>query len=150
MQVKVTAQTANIVVVVGLFIAAVYFAAPFLIPLVLAGLLAMLLVNVSVRLERMGMGRGWASFFPLILFVGVVILLGFVLSWQIGRLAEDFSDTRAQITARRESLREWINDTIGIAPEEQKKMLEEQEKDASSRAGSMLFMHISLFFTGPI
>src|SRR5690606_14069465 len=99
---------------------------------------------------RMGMGRGWASCFPLILFVGVVILLGFVLSWQIGRLAEDFPDTRAQITARLESSRAWINDTIGIAPEEQKKMLEEQEKGASSRAGSMLFMHISLFFTGPI
>ncbi len=62
--------------------AALYLAAPFLIPIVLAALLAMLLTRISELLERKGIGRAGSSAIAVLLLIGVVALLGIVLSWQ--------------------------------------------------------------------
>lgn len=142
MQAKIT-RIANIVLITTLSVAALYFAAPLLIPIVLAALLAMLLVTVSNRLEKIGISRALASLIPILLFIFTIALLGLILSWQINRLAEDFSETRAVITARIDTIREWISNTFGIDLDVQKKMLQEQEKEASTWAGSLFFGFIN-------
>jgi len=138
MQTKIM-RIANIVTITTLSVAALYFAAPFLIPMVLAALLAMLLVTGAERLEKVGFGRALASLIPILLFVCAIVLLGLILSWQLNRLAEDFLETKAEITTKIGAFREWISETLGIDPDAQKKMLQEQEKEASSWAGALFF-----------
>jgi len=138
MQAKIT-RIANIVTIATLSVVALYFAASFLIPVVLAALLAMLLVTVSDRLEKIGINRAIAALIPVLLFVCIAVVLGFILSWQINRLAEDFLETKTQITAKIDIIRKWISDTLGIDPDIQNSMLQEQEKKASTWAGTLFF-----------
>ncbi len=138
MQAKIK-RIANIVTITTLSVATLYFAAPFLIPIVLAALLAMLLVTTAERLEKVGIGRAVASFIPILLFVCTIVLLGLILSWQINRLAEDFLETKAEIITKIDAIRGWINETLGIDPDVQEKMLQEQEKEASTWASTLFF-----------
>ncbi|MGK6351487.1 AI-2E family transporter [Parapedobacter sp. DT-150] len=129
--------TERILLIFVLSVAGLYFAAPFLIPIVLAALLAMLLNEGSERLETVGINRALSSLIPVLLFVGVLVLMGVILSWQLNRLAADFDQMEREVSAKVGVLREWVSDTFGIAVDEQEKMLKAGE--ASGQAGSMLF-----------
>ncbi len=65
----------------------VLFFSGLLAPLLVAIVLAYLLEWPTVRLERVGLSRTWATSFVLILFVGVLLLMAFVVmpaAWQQG------------------------------------------------------------------
>ena len=64
-----------------------FFFSGLLAPLLVAIVLAYLLEWPTVRLERVGLSRTWATSFVLILFVGVLLLMAFVVmpvAWQQG------------------------------------------------------------------
>ncbi|SFB84917.1 Predicted PurR-regulated permease PerM [Parapedobacter composti] len=134
-----TTRTANIILIITLSIASLYFAASFLIPVVLAGLLAMLLNGASEWLEKLGLGRALSAFIPVLAFIGAITVIGLVLSWQINRLTADFAGMKEQVGAKLEALRAWVSDTFGIAVHEQEKLVKEQGKEASNQAGTWLF-----------
>ena len=64
-----------------------FFFSGLLAPLLVAIVLAYLLEWPTVRLERIGLSRTWATSLVLILFVGILLLLAFVVlpvAWQQG------------------------------------------------------------------
>lgn len=140
-------RIANIVLIVILSVAGLYFAAPFLIPLVLAALLAMLLNKGSSWLERRGVSRALASLIPVLLFIGAAAMIGALLSWQINRMADNFGQMREQVGAKIESLLRWISETFGVTAEEQKKMVTAQGKEAPAGSGSWLFSIVNTLTT---
>jgi len=134
-----TTRIANIILITTLSVAGLYFAAPFLIPVVLAGLLAMLLSKGVERLEKLGFGRALSALVPVLLFVGAIVLLGVVLSWQIDRLADNFAEIREGIDKKMASFREWVSDNLGVTEEKQQQMFEQQGKATSTQAGGFFF-----------
>ena len=112
--------------------AGLYFAAPFLIPLTLAAVLSMVFIRLCNFIESKGIGRGYAALICILLFVfsmGLIILL---LSIQLGSLAENLDGMEKRIVGMLESLKSWINETIGIKKAQQQKAIEEGTKDKSS------------------
>ncbi len=67
-----------------------FFFSGLLAPLLVAIVLAYLLEWPTVRLERIGLSRTWATSLVLILFVGILLLLAFVVmpvAWQQGSIS---------------------------------------------------------------
>lgn len=123
--------------------AALYFAAPFLIPIVLAALLAMLLTRISEWLENKGVGRGLASAAAVLLLIAAIAFIGVILSWQLAQLTSSIDEMRDRLSSGAKDLRDWISQTIGISVDEQNKMIEEQKNHASGQANALLMSFIN-------
>lgn len=142
-----TKQFAYITAVALLAAAALHFAAPFLIPIVLAALLAMLLTRISEWLERKGMGRAGSSAVAVFLLLGVIAALGFILSWQLSQLTSSIDEMRERIASGATELRDWVANTVGISIDDQNKMIEEQTNQASGQANALMMSFINSLAT---
>lgn len=94
-----------------------YYAKEFLIPIAFAGILSMLFLSVSNRLEKKGMSRGGAAVwcvFSILLFVALVAAL---ITWQISNLAEDAPQMEQRITKMISQVKETVSNTFGISKE---------------------------------
>ncbi|SKB87634.1 Predicted PurR-regulated permease PerM [Parapedobacter luteus] len=138
-----SARIANIIIILSLSVASLYFAAPFLIPVILAALLAMLLNRVSEMLEKKGLNRALAALVPVALVLGVVVLLVFVLSWQVNRMTDDFDNMKETVTTKIDALRSWVSETLGIPKAEQAKMLNGGERQATQQTSTVVFSVIN-------
>lgn len=108
-----------------------YFAAPFLIPLTLAAVLSMVFIRLSNFFERKGASRTFASLACILLFVLAMGLIIALLSIQLGSLADHLDGMEKRIVGMLESLKSWINETIGIKKAEQQKAIEQGTKGKS-------------------
>src|SRR5690606_38573039 len=140
-----TKRFAYTVAIAMLTATALYFAAPFLIPIVLAGLFAMLLTRISGWLENKGVGRAIASICAVLMLVMSIVLLGFILSLQLGQLTQSIDEMRDRLTSGAKEFRDWISNTVGISVDEQNKMIEEQKNHASGQANSLLMRFLNSF-----
>lgn len=131
-QSKTKRLTYRILLVIAL-VGSLYFASAFLIPIVLAALLAMLLTRVADRLEKAGTGRSVSSLVSVLFLIVAVLLLGGVLAWQLSQLTANIDEMRERLMGGVDSAREWISNTIGINAQEQEKVIEEQRKGASGQ-----------------
>lgn len=118
--------------IVSLVAVFIYYARSLLIPLALAGLLAMLFRGLSNRMEKKGSRRWITALLAVITFLGMLTIIIGVLSWQLSAFTENLSEIQKRITSQLTSFRDWVQETIGISHSEQKNMLEEQAKDISS------------------
>ncbi|MEC3878675.1 AI-2E family transporter [Parapedobacter sp. 10938] len=138
-----TKQLAYIAAIAMLSATALYLAAPFLIPVVLAALLAMLLVRISDWLERKGMSRAGSSATAVLLFIGAIALLGIILTWQLGQLTSSIDEMKERLASGAKELRDWVSDTVGISIDDQNKMIEEQTSQASGQANALLMSFVN-------
>jgi len=111
--------------------AGLYFAAPFLVPVTLAAVLSMVFIRLCNFFESHGMSRTFASLVCISLFVLAMGLIVLLLSIQLGSLAENLDNMEKRIVGMLESLKTWINETIGIKKAEQQKAIEEGTKGKS-------------------
>lgn len=129
-QLQKNAYKLFIVALVAVFI---YFARSLIIPLALAGLLAMLFRGLSNKLEKRGHQRWFTALLATISFLGGLALIIGLLSWQLSEFTENLSEIQKRMTAQVTRFRDWIQDTIGMSHSEQKNMMEEQAKAISSK-----------------
>jgi len=113
-------------------IAGIYFASPFLIPVVLAAVLSMVFIRLCNFLERKGVARAYASLLCILLFMVSVGLIIGLLSIQLGSLAANLDGMEKRLLAMFESLKQWVNETVGIKKDTQQKVIEEGTKGSSS------------------
>ncbi|MFC4212387.1 AI-2E family transporter [Pedobacter lithocola] len=111
--------------------AGLYFAAPFLIPLTLAAVLSMVFIRLCNFFERKGVSRTYASLICILLFIVAMGLIVMLLSIQLGSLADNLDGMEKRIVGMLESLKSWINETIGIKKAQQQKAIEEGTKGKS-------------------
>jgi predicted PurR-regulated permease PerM len=116
--------------------AGAYFASPFLIPLVLAAVLSMVFIRLCNYFELKGASRGFASFYCIILLIVAAVAVVTLLSIQLGDLAENIDSMKKHLVEMLESLKQWINQTLGIKKAAQQKLIDENTSGKSS--GMML------------
>src|SRR5688572_6204335 len=75
-----------------------YFAKPFLVPFIIAGLLAMVFLPFSNWLEKKGVSRGVSSLLSLLALLCIIAGLIALLSWQISDLSKDMSGMQENVT----------------------------------------------------
>lgn len=122
--------------------AGLYFSAPFVIPVVLAAVLAMLFISLCNYFESKGMSRAIASLICLLLFVASVALIIVLLSIQLSSLTENIDEMKSRLYSLFDKLRSWVNDTLGIDDKQQKEIIDKQE----TSPGNMLFKFVSGMF----
>ncbi|MDN3586246.1 AI-2E family transporter [Pedobacter aquatilis] len=119
---------------ISLIFSGLYFAAPFLIPLTLAGIFSMVFIRLCNWLERKGLQRGWASLVCILVFVLAVSLIISLLYWQLGNLTENLEEMKSRLTSMVSSFRNWINQKLNIDSKQQEDLI----KAGSSNTGNLL------------
>jgi len=117
-----------------LIFAGLHFSAGFLIPIVLASVLAMLLLPFSKWLERKGINRTVSSVICVVVLLMVVAAFVFFISWRISSLETNLDQIEKQADQYIAQLKEFVNQKFGISAEQQKQMI---KKERSSGMGSM-------------
>lgn len=128
-------KSIKVLLLLFLVIAAVVLAKPFLVPLTFAGLLSMLFLPLSAKLERKGWHRGIAALVCLLLFVAALAGILTLLGWQLSGLAEDISKAKGNITSQLDKLKEYVSNTIGISQQKQQELIKKQQSSAGSNGG---------------
>ena len=114
---------------VFLFVAGLYFAKPFLVPLCFGGLLAMLFLPMSRWLERKHFPRALAIIVCILTFLSVITLIVLLVSWQINDLAGEVSDIESKLRQMIARVEQSISNRFGIPAKQQEKILQEQAQD---------------------
>lgn len=111
--------------------AGLYFASAFLIPLTLAAVLSMVFIRLCNFFERKGIARAYASLMCIFLFMLAVTAIVALLSIQLGSLADNLNGMEKRMVGMLESLKQWINETVGIKKTAQQKVIDEGTKGKS-------------------
>jgi len=126
-----------------LAIAGLYFAKPFLVPLVIAAIMAMLFLPLSNWLEGKGWNRALAAllcvFILLLLLSGIVFLIG----WQVNDLARDMGKMQEYVGQSVMKIKTTISEKLGISAEKQQEFIKEQQSAGSGGAGKMVMAVLS-------
>lgn len=146
MQYSLLNRSIRILVFFVLVFVALYYAKDFLIPIALAGILSMLMLPISQKLEKKGWPRGLAVLCCLLLLLAVIALLVFILSWQIAGLTEDLTNIQGKVKDFLANAQKYIDEHFGITPQEQNKIIESQQQSGSG--GSSTAFNIFAFIGG--
>jgi predicted PurR-regulated permease PerM len=109
-----------------------HYGKPFLVPVVFGGLFAMLFLPVAKQMERR-MNKALAA---VICIAGLLLLVGgliALLSWQVSDLASDASKIEQQLTKNIELVKTQVSERLGISPQKQQQMLQEQQSASSGK-----------------
>src|SRR5690606_30735615 len=115
----------------------------FLVPLALSAILAMLFIPLCRWLEMRKWHPAIAALVSVLVLVGSVALIVFLLSWQLSGFTENLDKMKSQGLALFQQLKDWIDARLGISPQEQEKIIEEQGKGGGGQGGNMLAGFIS-------
>jgi predicted PurR-regulated permease PerM len=118
--------------------AGLYFAAEFLIPVALAAVFSMLFIRLCNWLESKGLSRGVASLLSVVLFLGVIAVIIFLLSWQLSGLTENMDAMKQRLVNMFRDLQQWLQQQAGITKHQQNEMVKQQSEGAGGGAGAML------------
>lgn len=121
-----------------LIFSGLYFAAGILVPLALAGMLAMLFLPLSRWLESKGMNRTVAAVCCIVLLLAVVVLFGSLIGWRISNLQADLDQVEAQAQNYLLQLQAFINERFGITEEQQEELIKQQSGSGGAGAASYL------------
>lgn len=119
-----------------LTIGSLYIAKEFLVPVALAGILAMLLIPLGKWLEKKGLNRGWASLLCILIMLLVVTGIVTLLSFQIAGISEDMSGVQQRLAKMGGQVTTYISNTLGVSAEKQKELLQKQQSSASGNSGA--------------
>lgn len=122
-----------------------YFAKPFLVPVTIAGILAMLFLPLSRWLEGKGISKGLSAIACILVLIGVIAGVISLLSWQISDLSEDMTGIQEKVSGSISNLKGYISTKLGISPEKQQEMLKQQQSSGGGGAGKVVTAIISSF-----
>jgi predicted PurR-regulated permease PerM len=113
-------------------------AKPFLVPVAFAGIFSMLLLPISIRLEGIGVNRGFATLICVLILVSAFVLIGSLLAWQVSDLSKNKQNIEKNITKRIDELKKFTNATFGISEKNQDEFIKEQQKSSDTMIKSLL------------
>lgn len=127
-------KSVYVLVLLGLIITFLYVASSVVLPLALAGLLAMLFRGWSNRLEQRGFKR-WqsASLFVSLFILAIALIVG-LLAWQLTSFTDNLGEIQERLTQRLTAMQQWLQETAGISQSKQDEIIEEQAQAATSTA----------------
>ncbi len=122
---------------ISLSVTILYISREFLIPLTLAGILAMLFVGLCDKLERKGISRALSALIAVILLLLGIGTIVFLLTWQLNDLTTNIDGMKQRLISLFQNLKDWINESFDISSNQQDEIIKEQGS-SSEGAGSML------------
>lgn len=128
----------SILLLFFLVIGGLYLGKDFFVPVTIAGILSMLFLPLSRRLENKGINRALASIVCILILLFIVAGIAALISWQVSDIAEDTSKMQDRITKMGEQLRQFVSNSLGISKEKQKQMMEEQQSSSAGKAGNLI------------
>ncbi len=130
-------KTIQILLLFILSFTILYAAREFLIPIALAGLLAMLLLPLCAWLEKKGLNRGLATLASVLVMLSIIVGIITLLSWQMSNVAEDLSQIKTVASDRLEQIQQYATETLGISRDEQEKMMKENQSSGAGGAAKI-------------
>ncbi|HYJ38309.1 MAG TPA: AI-2E family transporter [Chitinophagaceae bacterium] len=144
-------KSIQILVLLFLVIAGLYYGRPFFIPLAFGGLLSMLFLPICRWLESRGISRGLAallSVLSLVIIIGAVVGL---VTWQVTDFAKDVTNMEQKVQELVNKTRQFISQNFGLSEQQQDALLQSQQPSAaqqstilSSLAGSFFGIIVNL------
>jgi predicted PurR-regulated permease PerM len=127
----------KVLLFVCLAVIVLYYGKPFLVPIAFAGLLSMLLLPVSLKLQAWGINEAIAvvlSILLVVLFFGGIIAL---LAWQISDISQDASQIEQSINQKVQQIKEYLSGTLGISHEKQQQIMQKQQQSSGKLSASL-------------
>lgn len=122
---------------IALLVAFMIFARPVLLPLAIAFLFSFLLLPISQKLEDWKVHRGIAIVISLIIAVLVVAGLIYFFYKQVQMFVSDWPELSKQLSAKIDSLYQFISEKFNYSESEQKSFLKERINSAGQSAGQI-------------
>jgi len=123
---------------ISLSVTILFFSKAFLIPLTLAGILAMLFTGIVQNLERRTLNRSLSSLIAiLILLCGILLIMGLFI-WRLSNFSGNITEMKDRALDLLENLKTWIAETFAFSSEKQEQLIKQQGSQSSNRTGNML------------
>ncbi len=120
------------------------YARTFFVPLAFGALFAMLLLPITVKLEK----KGWNKVLAILVSILVLLVLfggiASLLAWQISDMAQNASEIEKNLNEKINQMRSFLASSLGISQQEQQKMLQNQ-KSFSQKAAANFSSLLSAF-----
>lgn len=133
-------RAVQILFLLFLVFAGLYFTKSFSVPIALAGVLAMLFLPMSQWLEKKGINRTVAAVICVLILL--VIVVGFVslVSWRVFNIETNFDQIEQQAIKYFNEAEDYVHKSFGVSEQQQKQLI---QKQGSSTAGS-----VATYFAG--
>ncbi|GHE23539.1 AI-2E family transporter [Sphingobacterium griseoflavum] len=135
-------QLLAIAVFIGVIL---YFARNILAPIAIAGVLAMLFVAPSNRLERHKIPRWATALLAIIVLVLAAIGLFFLLNWQLQSFSDNLDAIKKNVMEVLTRVQEWVDDSFGIDKDQQKAIAQEEMKAGQQTIGLTTSFAVGFF-----
>lgn len=110
-----------------LVIAGLYFAKPFLMPLLIGGILATLFLPLCNWMERKNLSKGLAVFLSLLLLIAIITGFVLLLFWKVSEVMTDIALIKQKLFEAGYHIQKYIFDHLNITIEEQFKILKNEQ-----------------------
>lgn len=132
----------SIKVLLFIFLAAMilHHGKSFFVPLTIAGLLSMLFLPLSAKMEKSGINKAVSvslCILVVVFFFGGIVAL---LAWQVSDLSQNSSQIEQSITQKVEQVKQYITSSLGISQQKQQEMMQKQQQSSGGKLSSMLSM----------
>src|SRR5690606_2622130 len=104
-----------------------FFAAEFLIPLSLDGIIATLILPYCRKIGSKGVHRGISAALCILILLLIIAGLVLIFAWQLSDLAKDFSQMQHHLGNLREKIESYISNTVGISRQKQTEIIDKQQ-----------------------
>jgi predicted PurR-regulated permease PerM len=135
-------RTVQLLLLVFLVVAGLYFAKPFLVPVCFGALLAMLFLPLSRWFERKKIPKGFAILFCILILLSIITIIILGISWQVTDLTQEVTDIENRLRQMVAEIEQFISSRFGIPVKQQEKLLEQQ---AQSSAANGTLLNIGSF-----
>jgi predicted PurR-regulated permease PerM len=142
-----TALTKSIQILILLFlvIAGLYYGQPFFIPLSFGGLLAMLFLPLSRWLEFKGISRGIAALLSVLMLVILIGAIVGLVTWQVTDFANDVTNMEQKVQQLVNKTRQFISQNFGLTKQQQDALLQSQQPPAATQSSILSSLAGSFF-----
>jgi len=128
----------QVLLFIALVFGLLYFAKPFLIPIAIGGMMAMLLVPICRRMERRKVPRGLAAVSCVLLTLIVLLSIGYVLVDQLAALVKDMPIIGKKLNEMLNSGHQFVSEHFQLSIDQQKQYLQSQIAGLSDLAGKFV------------
>lgn len=107
-------RLAAILVSIFLIISAFYYMKVVLIPLLFSIILAVIIFPFCLRMEKWGFSKGLAAFLMVILFTGILVVLGYLISIQLSVFADHLPQITGKLNAMIDQFKDYAAHKFSI------------------------------------
>jgi predicted PurR-regulated permease PerM len=140
---KLLTKSLKVLLLIVLVVVVLVYAKPFLVPLVFAGLFSMLLLPLSRRFENMGLPRGVAILFCVLIFVIIIGIVIYLLIWQVTDISKNASQIEQNLYLKLEDIKDYIATRFGLSRQRQAEIIQQQQQSSGGKVTNILSAFLS-------